>query len=1228
MIMKYFWMGDFSKSILQRGKDYFFKGLVHNLKIESNEYAKATVFGSDSYFVTVRKTKNGLFRYNCDCPYGLNCKHEAAVCYALEENDFFEISETSSPSLISGKELEKNISEKEIRVFPFKDFLKKDDSYHYYDMEKMTERLEITKEVLKEANKIIDNNEITCSENFSRNSDGLVFSSEIKTNRFPYQVNVYFNHNSITGFTCNAPECRSSLSYHRWYIRSNKVCPHSMAALLKLGKYLYEENPGDATDYSGNTLFEIFRGQTSSPKTTEERIWESGQKEIWSFDPQIEIQKGYFTLGFKIGNKKKYVAKEFNELISAWKNKGIFEQTANTSFDFSKISFDARSEKFLKFVQKILEEENVKRETASYSYSSGFFAEEINNSVKLYGRRLDDFFELSKDLSIPVKNNTYSYAGVKDLSFREKNIRLQIQLDISKNDRGQVESISCVGHIPEIFYGLKNIYFIEDSFLNRTSSDFSEKIKMFSKISGGSSFFSLNIGRKKISQFMNQVLPWLRTFSDITEEHLEEVFPLVIPKPEYEFFLDSQDDIITCLANVYYGQTKYDLYDWIFGEPKIDLRDYEEESKVHNILSKYFLIDNQEKQLATNDEDQIFKLFETGLSELMELGQVNTTENFSRIKIKSKINTSLGIKLESGLLDLDVTSDEVTREELLSILAGMRKKKKYVRLRNGDFVSTEDETLQELDRMINTLHLSEKELLKGNIQIPSFRALYLDKMLEGCRQLNADRDKNFRSLVKEFKTVDDSDFEAPELLQKTMRNYQIHGFKWLRTLKEYNFSGILADDMGLGKTLQTISLITSLKNEPDFKTSLIVCPASLVFNWKQEFSKFAPELNVCLITGTAAERKSLISDYEKFDALITSYDLIKRDIAEYENKSFFYEIIDEGQFIKNQSTSAAKSVKIIQAEHRLALTGTPIENRLSELWSIFDYLMPGFLFSYDDFRKRYELPIVKNKDEKTSEQLRRMVAPFILRRLKKDVLSDLPEKTEEIYFAQLEGQQKKLYDAQAIKLKQSVEKTSDKDFSKKKIQILAELTKIRQICCDPSLAFENYNDTSSKKEACLELIEQGIEGEHKMLVFSQFTSMLEILQKELENRGIRYFVITGSTSKEARIEMVNQFNSDDTPVFLISLKAGGTGLNLTGADVVIHYDPWWNLAAQNQATDRAHRIGQTKSVTVFKLIAKDTIEEKIVELQNSKKDLADQILSGENGNIGSLSKEELLSLFE
>jgi SNF2 family DNA or RNA helicase len=470
---------------------------------------------------------------------------------------------------------------------------------------------------------------------------------------------------------------------------------------------------------------------------------------------------------------------------------------------------------------------------------------------------------------------------------------------------------------------------------------------------------------------------------------------------------------------------------------------------------------------------------------------------------------------------------------------------------------------------------------------------------------------------------------VPETLASVLRPYQKEGFAWLKMLCHNGFGGILADDMGLGKTLQTIAFLLSEFREAsgqENRRTLVVAPASLVFNWKNELLRFAPELSVYAVTGKVEERQEIIRKAGERDILLTSYDLLRRDEKIYEEIPFFCEVIDEAQYIKNHNTKAARAVKKIKASFRLALTGTPVENRLSELWSIFDYLMPGFLYGYKRFREEFEIPVVQDGEEEAMRRLQKLISPFVLRRLKKEVLKDLPDKIEENVFAPLSGEQQRLYYAHVNRIKWMMENRTEEEFQTSRMEILAELTRLRQLCCNPGLVYENYKGNAEKIDMCLEIVEDAVQGGHKILLFSQFTSMLQTLQKRLEEKEISYYSLTGSTGKEKRQELVERFNTDDTSVFCISLKAGGTGLNLTAADVVIHYDPWWNLAVQNQATDRAHRIGQKNVVTVFKLVMKDTIEENMIHLQEKKKELAEELLGGEDVSKAGFSREELLEL--
>ena len=436
-----------------------------------------------------------------------------------------------------------------------------------------------------------------------------------------------------------------------------------------------------------------------------------------------------------------------------------------------------------------------------------------------------------------------------------------------------------------------------------------------------------------------------------------------------------------------------------------------------------------------------------------------------------------------------------------------------------------------------------------------------------------------------------------------------------------------------GKTLQLLAVILSYVNEEgqNAKPSLVVCPSSLTLNWLGECNKFTPSLKACVISGSAQEREKKISKIESYNLVITSYDSLKRDIEFYAQKAyqFKYMIADEAQYIKNNNTQNAKAIKQIMATSRFASTGTPIENSLSELWSIFDYIMPGYLFKYRKFKELYETPIVKDNNQARMNALKKMIEPFILRRIKKEVLTELPDKTVTVLYNEMQEEQEKVYLSYLAKSKKEVaEEIKINGFENSQIKILALLMRLRQICCHPSLFLENYNGESSKLSQCIEVMKDAIASGHKILLFSGYTSMLEIIEKEIKNKGIPYLKLTGQTKVADRINLVDKFNEDENiKVFLISLKAGGTGLNLTGADMVIHYDPWWNVSSENQATDRTYRIGQKNNVQVYKLITKNSIEEKIYELQQKKSKLINNMLSSHSTFINQLSKEDIMELF-
>lgn len=471
--------------------------------------------------------------------------------------------------------------------------------------------------------------------------------------------------------------------------------------------------------------------------------------------------------------------------------------------------------------------------------------------------------------------------------------------------------------------------------------------------------------------------------------------------------------------------------------------------------------------------------------------------------------------------------------------------------------------------------------------------------------------------------------EVPSIINAVLRSYQHEGVQWINRLRNMHLNGILADDMGLGKTLQAIIAITQSKIDHPDSLSIIVCPTSLVHNWKEEFGKFNPNLRILTVDGNPVWRKKLLNSVNKFDVVITSYTLLQKDIEFYKTLLFRYAILDEAQHIKNRGTRNAQSVKMIRANHRLILTGTPIENSLDELWSLFDFLMPGLLSSYDRFVEKY----IRHPTQPGGKQLdvlRRKVSPFILRRMKKDVLSDLPPVSEIIYHCHLSEVQQELYKSYATTAREELSMLVNKEgFDRVQIHVLATLTRLKQICCHPAIFAKDKAESgdSAKYDMLMELLQTLIEGNHKTVIFSQYTRMLNIMRDDLQRQGIPFEYLDGSSKN--RLSIVKKFNEDEnTPIFLVSLKAGGAGLNLVGADTVIHYDMWWNPAVESQATDRVHRLGQKNSVSSYKLVTLNTIEEKILDLHNRKKGLVKEIVCRDEEAIGKLTWEEVLELLQ
>ena len=1216
------WRQYFTSTIIGRGQNYYNKGRIDKFEKIGDKYY-AEVRGSRPYQVVICETANNRLRMSCSCIYaqeGNRCKHMAAVLLKIEQ----ETNDGAGETINAEK---KTKEDEEVRPFAVKNVPGAED-YTCFDLAHMTRNIKMLRSQLEAAQRIIEKQEIkllSVSVGHIDSYHGKVIPAgraiaHCKTTSGDATIDFHFTSDTVTQASCRVPGC-SNLYYSGYY--NKNICKHQLAAMLLLAEYIDKYNPGDTTAVNVLEMMEAYQKQHRG------QVLEKTDAKVrdLKLEPRLERTYKGFELSFKTGTQKLFVIKNLDEFVENVEGQQSQKFGSKSEINFGIHEVCPEAENYYNFIKKTVHGERLRVEAGDFYPAE---AARIGSKINLYGRRMDDLFEimLGSDNGIIFHDKS---EGQKDCRLLAKEGTPEPELYLNGDYENNVfKGIEVRCELPEIIKGEQYLYYIEDSCLYRMDSARMNVLLPLFNMSHNRNI-RFKVGRKSLSDFYYHTLPVLGECVNIIDNVGEEIDRYLPPKVTLKFYLDEEKGELLCNAKAAYGEEEFSLMDHLSGNlPVMSKRDSYAEGEALDAVLRYCPHADKARDLFTCEgDDAISRMLEAGINELMEYGDVLCTDRIKRLNFRRKTKMSVGVSLESGLLELRISTEDLSPEELLAVLESYRRKKKYHRLSNGDFVSTEDENLAMLASLFDSMQISAKDVLKGKLKIPAYRALYLDKILEKNESLYVERDKHFKKLLKEFKTVEDSEFEAPASLQTVMRPYQKHGFRWLKTLETYGFGGILADDMGLGKTLQVIAALLHTKEEKQKKgVSLIVAPASLIYNWQEEFGKFAPQLSTKVISGGQAERKKMLAQYEAYDVIITSYDLLKRDIAEYEDKSFLYQIIDEAQYIKNHTTAAAKAVKCIQSKIKYALTGTPIENRLSELWSIFDYLMPGFLYGYETFRKELESPIAKDKDEAASLRLKRMVAPFIMRRLKQDVLKELPDKLEEIQYTAFEERQRKLYDGQVVHMQELLRKQSGEEFSKNKLLILAELTKLREICCDPGLLYENYNGESAKRILCMDLVKRAIEGEHRILIFSQFTSMLSLLEQDLTQEGIAFYKITGATKKEERIRLVKQFNEGTVPVFLISLKAGGTGLNLVGADTVIHYDPWWNQAAQNQATDRAHRIGQRKVVTVYKLIAKDSIEEKIVRMQEMKKNLADEILNGETGGLAQMSREELLELLK
>jgi len=1067
--------------------------------------------------------------------------------------------------------------------------------------------IQLTKNMIRN----LASNEQTFMRGMQYYQNGHIQNASYSKNSKRYKIIVKGNYNYTVmieeqedGSFLTSCNCPSS-------IKEKGACKHVVAALLRLLKHQEHSEgnlPKNSEEKRAYQVLEYFDNQENMTMTGE----------VFHIEPVISLpamlrnNSGKAFISLRAGSTKLYKVQNIKKFLEDYIKRENIILGKEFRYIAGESAFDRTSKAIIDFLLEIYDVTEL-----AEGKDAGLI---FNKSQMVLSKFLFIKF-LRQFAGTPFTLELYGnlYEEVRCIP-KNPNIEIELQADddfisLDYKDREPVIPVSENG---EILYRDRFLFLPDKLFLRNF-------LPFFNSLGGDKKPLVFQGVYKQ--RFLENVLPKLHGTMDIlVPEELKERY--ISPDLNVELYFDKYQNYVKVELFFKYADYKFNSFSNLNSGEYIILRQREKEMAVINQLEELGFEPYSGFYLLKADSE-IYHFIQEGLAKLMEYGDVFYSDSFRKMKTKQSNTFSVGLRVSKDidLLELDLNYGDIPKEELQQLFRSYRLKKKFFRLTDGSFIDLEAEEIGKMVTLLDNLNVSNKDMeADTTFRLSKGLALYVDDLFDET-VVEVQKNEEFHQLIDTISNMEQQHYKLPSGIQATLRPYQEIGYQWLMTLADHQLGGILADDMGLGKTLQSIVYMKAMKERDSAHRFMIVCPTSLVYNWMDELETFTPDLKCKVITGTPEERLSIIKTSEPVDVFITSYPLLRRDIQNYENMKFHTVFLDEAQFIKNAASLNAKSVKSLNAVHRFALTGTPIENSLSELWSIFDFVMPYYLLTHSRFVKQYEKQILK-KDEEALASLNKRIRPFILRRMKKDVLQELPEKVETKFLTDLTLEQKKLY----LSFLESFRGELGEDFGfanmgHARFQILAALTRLRQICCHPGTFLDNYEGESGKLELFLQILPDLVSNGHRILVFSQFTSMLEIIQKSLDELNYHYFYMEGSTKVAERNDYVKRFNAGEGQLFLISLKAGGTGLNLTGADTVIHFDPWWNPAVEDQATDRAHRIGQKSSVQVIKLITKGTIEEKIYKLQKKKKELSDSVIESKEVFINALSKEELEELF-
>jgi len=1032
----------------------------------------------------------------------------------------------------------------------------------------------------------------------SFDSEANEYTAEV-TSGDRYEVQLSFDLEGVPHARCTCPSLRSIDTY----------CHHVAAAMLRLLQLQHIEPQLDSLDTVAATrsderhdqsliaerILGLFDDQPVRPihnrTLTETRTILEMQFVLRLL--AMNRRTSLFGIELKVGLKTRYIVRSIASFLDQLSRGEGCPISPKFSYDPELHSFSLEDERVLQALIEMMKDQSAIQDLGP---SQAAYARTMVNDRMLLIPPKSWQSLLPHLLQVPHVSIIDGSVQVDGLSLRDDPLPLRFAFE-------QAPDAGCFLYVR----GLEQVTMLEpyrlaihDGAVHQLDPKESKRLAELKTILDDTGTERIPIPRDQIGSFIAKAVPGLKKLGQVEID--PAISGQVVQNPLLaKLYLDRVKDRLLAAVEFQYGGVTINPLEverTQLGANHILIRDLDKERQILEIIERQPFT-KTESGYYMNDEDAEFHFLYTVLPQLEKLVKVYATTAIKlrvyRLDEMPKVSVHVSRDRTLNWLEFRLNMGWIPETEIRGLIQALEEKRPYYRLPNGSLLPLDHTELRELNEFLEETGLHRAEFTGASLHVPLLHGLpYADHEYSGLKL-----DRPVRQLLDNLKHPDNLDYPIPEPLTHVLRDYQKTGYHWLKTLAYYGFGGILADDMGLGKTVQSIAFIASVLPEirQQRTPALVISPGSLIYNWQNELRKFAPDIRVQIADGTPRERTDKIKKQGEVDVIITSYPLLLRDVKHYAGRSFHTLILDEAQTFKNHTTQTARAVKKLQAAYRFALTGTPMENRLEELWSIFHVVFPAL---FQDLKAFANLP---------RQEIARRARPFMLRRWKRDVLQDLPDKVESVKLGELSSEQKKLYAAYLAKLQQETLKhLSVNGYQKSRIKILAGLTRLRQICCHPALFVEGYHGGSAKLEQLMEIVEECLANRKRMLIFSQFTGMLSLIGRTLHDAGLRYFYLDGSTPARERVELCDRFNDGEMDIFLISTKAGGTGLNLTGADTVILYDLWWNPAVEQQAADRAHRIGQKQTVHVIRLISQGTMEEKMYELQHRKKQLIDEVL--------------------